>query len=35
VALRPAHLFEHFRALGCVSESLPGHRTTRCENESQ
>ncbi len=27
VALRSAHLFEHLRPLGCVSVSLPGHRT--------
>ncbi len=35
VALRPAHLVEHFRPLRCVSESLPGHRTTKRDNESQ
>ncbi len=35
MALRPAHLIEHFRPLRCVSESLPGHRTTKCDNESQ
>ena len=28
VALRPAHLVEHFRPLRCVSKSLPRHRTT-------
>ncbi len=35
VALRSAHLVEHFRPLGCVSESWPGHCITKCENESQ
>jgi hypothetical protein len=35
VALRPTHLVEHFRPLRCVSESFPGHRTTKCDNESQ
>jgi len=35
VALRPTHLVEHFRSLRCVSESFPGHRTTKCDNESQ
>jgi hypothetical protein len=30
VALRPTHLVEHFRPLGCISESLPGHRITEC-----
>ena len=35
MALRPAHLIEHFRPLRCVSESLPGHHTTKCDNESQ
>ncbi len=35
VALRPAHLFEHFRSLGCVSKSLPGHSTAKYDNESQ
>jgi hypothetical protein len=27
VALRPAHLVEHFHPLRCVSKSLPRHRT--------
>jgi hypothetical protein len=27
VALRPAHLVEHFRPLRCVSKSFPRHRT--------
>ena len=35
MALRPAHLIEHLRSLRCVSESLPSHHTTECENESQ
>jgi hypothetical protein len=35
VALRPAYLVEHFRPLRCVSESFPGHRTTKRDNESQ
>jgi hypothetical protein len=29
VALRPAHFFEYFRPLRCISESLPRHNTTR------
>ena len=35
VALRPAYLVEHFRPLRCVSKSLRGHSTTKCDNESQ
>jgi hypothetical protein len=35
VALRSTHFVEHFRPLCCVSESFPGHRTTKRDNESQ
>jgi hypothetical protein len=35
VALRAAHLIEHFRPLRCISESLPWHHTTKRDNESQ
>jgi hypothetical protein len=35
VALRLAHLIEHFRPLRCVSESLARHRTAKSDNESQ
>ena len=34
VTLRAPHLVEHFCPLGCVPESLPKHRTTKCDNES-
>ena len=35
VALRPAHYLKDLSPLCCVSESLPGHRITKSDNESQ
>jgi hypothetical protein len=35
VALRPAHDLEDLSPLCCVSESLPRHRITKRDNESQ
>ncbi len=35
VALRPAHDLKDLSSLCCVSESLPRHRITKCDNESQ
>ena len=35
VALRPAHDLEDLSPLCCVTESLPRHRITKCNNESQ
>ena len=35
VALRSAHYLEDLSPLCCVSKSLPRHRITKCDNESQ